>query len=57
MKGKLEDNIKTDIRQVDFEDGRWMALDSDRVQWPRFAASESDLREGWFWHGEYFTCL
>jgi hypothetical protein len=29
----MEDNIKVDLKHIDFEDQRWMELAQDRIQW------------------------
>jgi hypothetical protein len=33
LRKKWEDNIKTDLREIGSEDGRWMELAQDHVQW------------------------
>jgi hypothetical protein len=32
-KTRWEENITTDLREIGCEDGRWMELAQDRVQW------------------------
>jgi uncharacterized protein with HEPN domain len=43
-RSKLVDNIKMDLREIGCEDGRWMELAQDRVQWRAFVLAVLNLR-------------
>jgi hypothetical protein len=41
---KLEDNIKTDLREIEIDGASWIRLAQDRVQWRAFVITVMNLR-------------
>ena len=41
---RWEDNIKMNLREVDFDAGEWIDLPIGRVQWRVYARNEMNLR-------------
>jgi hypothetical protein len=43
-RGRWEDNIKMDLREIGIDGANWIRLDQDRVYWRAFVKTVMNLR-------------